>query len=120
MDTAQIRKRLLEEQQRLREEVARLENEARESIGAEVQDPIDVVTSDEVKAGAFAISTRRNQTLKEVDNALLRLDEGDYGTCIDCGRPIEPARLEAVPWALYCLADQEKHDREQVNEVDLA
>jgi DnaK suppressor protein len=120
MDTAQIRTRLVEEQKRLREEIVALENEARESAAADVQDPIDMVTSDEAKAGAFEISTRRNQTLKEVENALLRLEEGDYGMCIDCGRPIEPARLDAVPWTPYCLADQEKHDREQVNESDLA
>ena len=118
MDKAQVRQVLLEKQQQLREEVARLENDARGSIGAEVEDPIDMVTSTEAKAGAFEASTRERATLKEVDDALVRLGEGSYGKCVDCGRPIEAARLEAVPWTRYCLADQEKHDREQSNPED--
>jgi len=115
MNNGQAKRILLEKQQQLREQVARLENEARESIGAEVEDPIDMVTSTEAKAGAFEASTRERQTLKEVGDALLRLDDGTYGKCVDCGRSIEAARLEAVPWTRYCLADQEKHDREQPN-----
>lgn len=113
MDKSQIKRGLIEKQQELQRQVATLENEAREAIGAGVEDPIDTVTSTEAKAGAFEASTRQRETLKDIDDALRRLDEGAYGKCIDCGRPIEPARLEAVPWARYCLADQEKHDREQ-------
>jgi RNA polymerase-binding transcription factor DksA len=37
-------------------------------------------------------------TLKQVRAALQRIQDGTYGVCIDCGRRIEPARLEAVPW----------------------
>lgn len=115
MDKAKIKRVLTEKQQQLRQEIARLENEARESDGADVEDPIDLVTSTEAKAGAFEVSTRERETLREVDDALLRLDRGTYGKCVDCGRPIEAARLEAVPWTRYCLEDQEKHDREQAN-----
>ena len=39
--------------------------------------------------------------------ALARLQAGTYGACVDCGRPIEPARLQARPEAARCLADQE-------------
>ncbi len=44
----------------------------------------------------------------EVQAALDRIDAGTYGTCIDCGKPIEEARLEFRPEASRCLADQEK------------
>jgi DnaK suppressor protein len=118
MDKSQIKRGLIEKQQELQRQVATLENEAREAIGAGVEDPIDTVTSTEAKAGAFEASTRQCETLKDIDDALRRLDEGAYGKCIDCGRPIERARLEAVPWARYCLADQEKHDREQRSPED--
>ena len=93
-------------------DISRLESEARESRSAEVEDPIDQVTSSEVKAANFHVSTVEARTLKEVRDALRRMDEGVYGTCMDCGRAIEPARLEAVPWTRYCLPDQEKRDRE--------
>ncbi len=36
--------------------------------------------------------------------ALRRIDEGTYGTCVNCGEPIAPARLEAVPHAARCIA----------------
>ena len=46
-----------------------------------------------------------------VQDALKRIEDGSYGICIDCGKPIEPARLAAVPWTPYCLTDQERHDK---------
>jgi DnaK suppressor protein len=112
MNTARFKQRLLEKQQDLLDNIARLDNAAREARAAEVEDPIDQVTSSELKAGAFAVSTVEARTLEQVRAALKRIDDGAYGVCIDCGRRIEPARLEAVPWTPYCLADQEKHDAE--------
>ena len=42
----------------------------------------------------------------DVERALVKLDEGSYGTCDVCGRPIAEARLEALPWAVLCVEDQ--------------
>jgi DnaK suppressor protein len=42
--------------------------------------------------------------------ALTRLAEGKYGICIDCGKEIEPARLEAVPEAVRCIDDQQRYE----------
>ena len=41
--------------------------------------------------------------LRDVERALEKLDEGTYGTCDVCGRPIAPERLEAIPWAVRCV-----------------
>jgi DnaK suppressor protein len=112
MNTEHFRKKLIAKQLELRQDISRLGEEAREGVGADVEDPIDLVTSAEAKAGAFEESNLRYETLTQVEDALARIDEGVYGKCIDCGRDIEEARLEAVPWARYCLADQEKHDTE--------
>ena len=50
--------------------------------------------------------------LIEVQDALKRIEDGTVrGSVTVCGRPIEPARLEAVPWARHCLEDQEKIDK---------
>ena len=87
--------------------------QARNAREAEVEDPIDQVTSAEGKAVAFEESSREWQTLTQVRDALQRIEKGAYGNCVECGRAIEPARLEAVPWTPYCRADQEKVDREQ-------
>ena len=46
--------------------------------------------------------------LRLVDEALERMDTGEYGICLRCEGPISAKRLEALPWARYCLACQEK------------
>jgi RNA polymerase-binding transcription factor DksA len=45
-----------------------------------------------------------------VNGALARLDDGSYGKCLACGKPIDERRLEALPYAQYCLEDQQKHE----------
>ena len=49
----------------------------------------------------------RFETLREIDGALNRLDDGDYGTCESCGESIASNRLKALPWARFCVACQE-------------
>ena len=116
MDIEYFKKRLLAREAELNDETARFESDARESRTGDVEDPIDRVTSDEIQAASFQESTITAQMLNQVRAALDRIKDGTYGTCIDCGRPIEPARLEAVPWTPYCLANQERHDREAAAE----
>ena len=112
LDTDHYKQLLLNKANELLSDITRLTNEARESREAEVQDAMDDVISSEGRAAAFQESTIEMKTLSEVRDALRRIDAGTYGVCEDCGRPIEPARLEAVPWARYCRADQEKHDKQ--------
>ena len=119
MDVEALRKTLQERERELLESISRFEQNARESVTAEVEDPIDRVISASAKAGSFKEASLEHETLADVRQALERLDEGTYGMCIDCGRPIEPARLQAVPWAAYCLADQEKHERARGEAVPL-
>jgi DnaK suppressor protein len=51
----------------------------------------------------LALRERNEQHLAQVEAALARLDAGTYGACPNCGRPIAPARLEALPWAALCI-----------------
>src|SRR5271157_3822135 len=46
--------------------------------------------------------------LREVSDALLRIDHDHYGICMECDEPISVKRLEAVPWARYCVTCQER------------
>ena len=43
-----------------------------------------------------------------LEEALLRIDKGTYGTCRDCGEPIAAARLNAIPWTRVCITCKEK------------
>ncbi len=51
--------------------------------------------------------------LREIDDALDCLRNGTYGTCMDCGISISRKRLEAVPWARYCVTCQERRQSGQ-------
>ena len=110
MNLEHFKTRLHAKEEELRADIARLESEARQAREADVEDVIDEATSSEGKAAAFEASSREWQTLTAVRDAMQRIEEGTFGMCLDCGRLIEPARLEAVPWTPYCRADQEKHD----------
>lgn len=52
-----------------------------------------------------AVHDRLQSTLADVERALAKLTEGTYGVCDVCGRPIVEERLEALPWAVRCVAD---------------
>ena len=46
--------------------------------------------------------------LQAIEEALVRLDDGSYGVCRDCGEDIAPARLNAIPWTRVCIECKEK------------
>src|ERR1043166_4251323 len=54
---------------------------------------------------------RESNLLRNVKGALARIADGSYGVCLHCDEEIKPKRLEAVPWAKYCIRCQEAADR---------
>ncbi len=49
--------------------------------------------------------------MERIDKALVKIDEGTYGLCDRCGRPIEKLRLKALPYANLCLKDKQAEER---------
>jgi DnaK suppressor protein len=111
MNTERFKQRLLIKEHELLSEIASLEGDARVSGDAEVRDTTDDATAQQGTSEALQEEGVASRMLIEVQDALKRIEDGTYGKCTVCGRPIEPARLEAVPWARYCLEDQEKIDK---------
>jgi RNA polymerase-binding transcription factor len=62
---------------------------------------------------SLVLDERSTRFLGAIDDALERLRKGSYGECVECGRPIERERLDAVPWAVRCADDQEAFEGEQ-------
>jgi len=54
----------------------------------------------------LALRERNEIQLEAIEGALQRLDDGTFGTCARCGRPIAAERLEALPWASHCIECQ--------------
>jgi DnaK suppressor protein len=111
MNIERYKQRLLEKERELLLDIARLTGEASGSGEAEAGDFTDAATSSEGKSESLEEGALASVTLSEVRDALHRIEAGTYGKCSACGRPIEAARLEAVPWARYCLEDQKKQDQ---------
>jgi len=67
----------------------------------------------------FAARTleREAKSLMQIGAALKRIDDGEFGICLDCEEPISPKRLAAVPWAAYCLRCQEMHDAQEATDT---
>jgi RNA polymerase-binding transcription factor DksA len=98
---AMLQQRLAELTARLREQRVEMQTECtapgRSRPGEESGDPI----SDDV---AVAMIETTNRTIRLLENALVRLEQGVYGNCADCGEAIAPARLIAMPFASRCRA----------------
>ena len=61
----------------------------------------------------FAVADRRAEMLVQIDLALKKMDEGNYGRCEVCEEPINPLRLRVHPFAVRCTRCQEAWEREQ-------
>ena len=61
----------------------------------------------------LAVGGDLQDILAQVDGALGRLEDGTYGTCRRCGKPINPERLEAFPYVAHCIECQTLIEREQ-------
>jgi RNA polymerase-binding transcription factor DksA len=49
--------------------------------------------------------------LEDIQRALRKIEQSTYGVCEECGKPIADERLEAKPWARYCIVHQEQMER---------
>ena len=91
----------------------------REGIAIEkTPDALDEVQHAAERELAIRNLDRESNLLRNVRGALARIDEGTYGVCLHCEEDINPKRLNAVPWAPYCITCQEMADRrkEEMNE----
>ena len=119
MDSDAARTRLEEERVRLeglREGFDDLNTESEEASLGELssvdQHQADIGTETFNRERDLSILENVEAELADVEHAIRRLDDGSYGTCEACGTPIDDARLEAMPAARFCLADQTVAERE--------
>jgi len=76
-------------------------------------DALDEVQNAAERELAIRNLDRESNLLRNVRAALHRMNEGMFGVCMHCEEDISPKRLNAVPWAPYCIACQETADRNQ-------
>ena len=106
-DTAKIRKQLKTERQRLTEELENLQanvpssEERREGspFGKREEEATETLELEK----RLALENRTRQELAGIEHALEKFEKGSYGLCDNCGKPIAPERLEALPQATLCV-----------------
>jgi DnaK suppressor protein len=107
MNLNQYKQRLLAQEQELSARVERAMASVREPADGSAHDIGDDASTDELKEEQFAEAEADRTVLNQVRDALARIDNGTFGTCVVDGEPIEEARLEAMPWTPYCLRHQQ-------------
>ncbi|HEX5156727.1 MAG TPA: TraR/DksA C4-type zinc finger protein [Ktedonobacterales bacterium] len=123
-DAAAIRQRLEADRQRLEDDIyQRTEGDEAVIPSDPISDSGGTRGHSAEEAGAMADAERSDLVLgnsrtllEQVRAALQRLDDGTYGFCQRCGKPIEARRLEALPYAEYDLECQEIVERETTRE----
>ena len=105
------RKRLLDKQQELTRSVSKSDQDGREADEEGTQDIADKAANAYTKEFLFHQSNDNRQILVLVSEALERIRDGSYGTCVACNQDVQAKRLEAVPWARHCIECQEKQDQ---------
>ena len=73
------------------------------------------VDSDEIQTEQ-SLLVNEEALLTEVQQALERIEQGTYGKCIDCGKPIPEKRLEAIPWAARDVQCEERLEQRNLSE----
>ena len=118
IDTRPLRAKLEEERARLTNAVEFLERENPGSLEDELG---EIAAGNDNHLGDLATATYdreldegleegAQQTLSDIDLALRKIEDGTYGTCEICGKPIGAERLAAIPWARLCIDDQRRQN----------
>lgn len=95
---------LIAEQARLRQMINAEEGERYElSVVTDAGDEADKSVVASLREFTITRVDLSRQTLRLIEEALERLHQGTYGSCLNCGEPISAKRLSAIPWARYCV-----------------
>jgi len=86
----------------------------------EVLDAVESAEADIQEDLEFALVQMKSETLNKINDALLRLEQGTYGNCFECGEEIAEKRLRALPFAVRCKDCEEAREVAEQRERQLA
>lgn len=109
IDISRMKETLEAERARVVAAIENLRNEnpgtVEDETGEETQDQHlgDAATAMHDRSLDYTLEDNEEHLLGSIDAALKRIEDGTYGICTNCGRPISEERLEALPWAELCI-----------------
>lgn len=113
---AELRAELERDRAEIVDKSKRALDEMREEPERGGQDSVDESTEEQGTATMLRQKDREKKYLTKVNQALERLDEGTYGTCMQCAEPIPEERLRARPAAVLCIDCKEERERNENQE----
>lgn len=113
LEIGQLRKKLELQRQEVVRFLRQLEQETRSLDVDSAQDSADQCVSSMSKEQLFQQSSQRRTSLRLIEAALRRIDDGTFGECAGCGGEIPTRRLQALPRTQFCLRCQEAIERER-------
>ncbi len=108
------RKKLQAKREDLVRTIERTEEEGRAADEDTTVDLADKAANSYTKEFLFGQTNTERTLLRLIDEVLKRMKDGTFGECANCEKEIQQKRLEAVPWAKYCVECQEKQERGQL------
>lgn len=120
IQTDRFRERLLDERKRVQAAIENLHAESPGSLEDETGELVnsssdnhmaDTATETFDRELSDTLHDNSGAVLTAIDAALERIDQGTFGTCIRCGKPIAPERLEALPYAELCIDCKREAER---------
>ena len=109
---AYFKKQLIEKQRQLTEEVGRTALYGKDAEDDSIKDLGDQANTASTREFFFELGNGDRRLLRDVVSALQKLDDGAFGNCERCNEPISEKRLEALPFARYCIECQRRLERE--------
>ena len=109
---AKMREQLGEMKTKLLSEIDSELRAEREANKDEGMDTYDLASEERDREINFILSDRERVKIKQIDDALDRLDQGTYGVCESCGLEIAEERLQAMPFTRLCRDCQQEQEKE--------
>jgi DnaK suppressor protein len=104
LNLKEIKERLIAERENL---LNKLKENDLSIDDSETPDPVDLAVRNYSKNVMLAVSENDSRQILLINEALERIEDEEYGLCQNCENEINPKRLDAIPWARYCLNCQE-------------
>ncbi len=109
----EFRKLLADKKETITRKLTETITESKEMESNVAQDMVDKAETSYTKEFLLSLSNGEREQLLLIDEALKRLDHGEYGVCQVCRKDIGPKRILAIPWTPLCIDCQEKAEEEQ-------
>jgi len=103
INTKKIKEQLIEQREAIADKLRGKDLSVDDS---ETPDPVDLAVRNYSKNVMLSVSENETRQLTMINDALDRIEDDEYGICQNCEKNVNPKRLAALPWAMYCIECQ--------------